>query len=111
MNTTTENPPSLLGTIGLLRLLLGLFTLAIAPLALFAANEPVGWYVVPVYLGPVFAILLFWGLLLDLIMTKVFMAEKSPEVVARYRSVLHFDLALLAILLLAWLPFFYGLVI
>lgn len=108
--TPSAAAPGLFATVGILRVMLGLTAVFLAPLALFADREPEGWLVLPVYIAPVLAILLFWGLLLDLIMARVFMAEKAPEAAAPYRRVLRYDGVLLGILVFSWTPFFYGLV-
>ncbi len=110
MNTSTLPQRGLLGSIGFLRAMLGLVVLCIAPLSWFAGHEPIGWYVIPVYIAPVFAILLLWGLMLDLIMTRVFMSEPATEGGVSYGLVMRYDLVLLAILILSWGPFFYQLV-
>jgi len=109
MNTSATVPPGFFTAIGFLRLMLGVVTLFLAPLAFFAASEPVGWRVLPVYIAPVLVILLFWGIMLDLIMARVFMAEKTPEEAYPYGLAMRFDLSLMFILLAAWGPFFYSL--
>ncbi len=110
MNTSTLPQRGLLASIGFLRAMMGLVVLGIAPLSWFAGHEPIGWYVMAVYVAPVLAILLLWGLMLDLIMTRVYMSEPATEGGISYGLVMRYDLALLAILLLSWGPFFYRLV-
>lgn len=110
MNSSLFPRRGLLASIGFLRAMLGIVVLVIAPLSWFAGHEPKGWYVMPVYIAPVLAILLLWGLILDLIMARVYMSEPATEGSVSYDLVMRFDLALLAILLLSWAPFFYKLV-
>ncbi|MDZ7754337.1 MAG: hypothetical protein U5S82_22515 [Gammaproteobacteria bacterium] len=110
MNTSSVPQRGLLASIGFLRTMLGLVVLVIAALSWFAGSEPTGWYVLPVYVAPVLAILLLWGLILDLIMTRVYMSEPATEDGPSYGLVMRFDLALFAILLVSWGPFFYKLV-
>lgn len=110
MNTSTLPRRGLLAHIGFLRTMLGLVVLCIAPLSWFAGHEPIGWYVLPVYIAPVLAVLLLWGLLLDLIMIRIYMSEPATEGGVSHGLAMRFDLVLLALLALSWGPFFYGLV-
>ena len=66
-----------------------------------------GWSMVNTLLFPVLAPLIFMLLMLDSLMTKVFMAEKPAEVRERLRRILRVNLIIGFALLLYWLPFFY----
>lgn len=110
--TQEENSPpqGFFSRIGFLRVLFALSVAVCAPMALYAQEEPLGWLVFPVYVAPVLVILLFWGLLFDMLMSRVFMSDKQGEARAPHRTVLWLDATLIVVLLLSWLPFFYSLV-
>ena len=66
-----------------------------------------GWAMATTLLAPVLAPIIFMLLMLDSLMTKVFMAEKPQEVRASLSRVLRVNLIIGVALLLYWLPFFY----
>lgn len=84
---------------------------AALPLIVFATRPgtlPVyeGFAVLPTLLMPVLAPVVLMLLLLDALMARVFMFEKTGAERARYRRIVTVDLVLSAALTLAWLPFF-----
>ena len=66
-----------------------------------------GWSMATTLLAPVLAPIIFMLLMLDSLMTKVFMAEKPVETRASLKRVLRVNLIVGVALLLYWLPFFY----
>ena len=100
-----------LGQYGALRVILGVFTLAVvlmAPLAGGAVQKS-GWRMFPTLIVPAVAPLFFFGYLLIMLMSRVFMSDASPRERQRLRMVIRTDAVLLALLVLAWGPFFYRL--
>ncbi len=94
--------------VGPLRLGLAVLIVLCLPLAFFTDAEASGWRIIPVYVGPVLAVIFVWLLLLDLLMSRVLMSEQPPEAQARYKMAMRLDAGLLAALLLFWGPFFYA---
>lgn len=92
--------------IGLLRLVLLGLALLCYPLALFADMEPVGIGVITAYVVPALVVILFFVLMLDALMNRVFMAEQGEQVRARNRLRMRADLLVAAGLILSWLSWF-----
>ena len=93
--------------IGVLRALLAALTLVLIAMAPFADTE-VGIKGVQLYtniIGPALAMIVFFVLLLDMLMTRVFMADKQEEERQRYRNILWLELTLFCVLLISWAPF------
>ena len=105
-----RTPSQLISRLGPLRLGLAVLVALCLPMAFFANVEPSGWRVIPVYVAPVLVVILIWVLLLDLLMSRVLMAEKPPQARQPYQMVMRLDGALLVALLVFWGPFYYGLV-
>ena len=98
--------------IGLLRLLLAALTLALIATAPFAELDA-GINGVQLYtnvIGPALTMIVFFVLLLDMLMTRVFMAEKQDSERERYKRILYLEMSLLCMLLLSWAPFIRALV-
>lgn len=102
------SPLRYLGRLGPLRVLLvftGLVTLVVRP----PAGTPTsleGWDFVYTVLIPVVAPIIFVLLLLDALMTRVFMTASEPgEPRQRLRTILATNLVVAAALLIAWTPF------
>jgi hypothetical protein len=72
----------------------------------FSDGNGTGWYVIPVHVAPVLVILNLWGLLLDLLMSWLFMIQKHDQERVRYRHILLWDGFLLVALFTFWGPFF-----
>lgn len=98
----------ILRQLGSLRVGLGVLALAVVLLRPAAGGAPVyeGWAVVPTLLVPTLAPLIFLGLVLDMLMTRVLMTDTQGGERGRYRTVLWTDFVLVALLALAWVPFF-----
>lgn len=92
--------------IGPLRLALLALAIACYPLVLFADMEPEGIGVVTAYVIPALVVILFFVLMLDALMNRVFMAEQDEEVRARNRLRMRADLLVAAGLVLSWLSWF-----
>lgn len=93
---------------GVLRLMLATLVLVLAGLSLYAPGpiEYEGWKVIPTLIAPVIAPIVFMGVLLDLLMARVWMIEAEPPVRRRLNLVTILDLVLLAILLFSWWDYF-----
>lgn len=96
----------LLARIGPLRAMLGGFVLLCLPVVFISGGDGVGWRVVPDQVIPALVALLVWSLPLDILMALVWMNEYQGAARARYRTVIRFNLALIAALLVCWGPFF-----
>jgi hypothetical protein len=51
----------------------------------------------------------FFILLLDMMMNRIFMSDKPEEQKAVHRHIIRIELVALVVMMLAWSPFFYGL--
>ena len=95
-----------LAHIGALRLsLLGL-TLLCYPLVWFSELEPVGIGLLTSYIAPAVVVMLFFVLLLDALMNRVFMIDLQGEARALRRSRMWLALAAVGGILLFWGPYF-----
>lgn len=97
----------LLQWLGPLRVMLALGALAVLILRPAAGTKAVyaGWAMVPTVLVPTLMPLVFMVLLLDTLMGAVLLAGR-PEERRRYQTVIAVDLALAALLVLWWWPYF-----
>lgn len=97
--------------LGVLRVALACVALVAVVLATSPGTEAVysGWDFVPTVLMPVFAPLILMGLLLDTMMSAIFMIEKEVDERRRYRKIMITNLSLVVLLLVRWLPFFMAL--
>lgn len=100
-----------LGYVGPLRVLLYLLSLVLALAAGAAGGETAyqGWAVIPTLVVPALVPIVFFVLLLDVMMSAVFMVDKQGAERRRYRHLLGLDLAVWLVLTAAWLPFFLAL--
>lgn len=116
MSEVSDNTPgftrsglgSFLARLGILRIgmiVLALATVIFAP----AAGMPMeasGWGLVRTVLAPVLAPLMFMLLLLDALMSRIFMTDQAGPARERFRRIVVLELALAAGLLVYWLPYF-----
>ena len=91
-------------------LLLSVVILIVA--APFTGDKTVtyGWQMMTTVIFPVLVPMYFFILPLDMTMCGILMQDKSDAVRSNYKLIIWFELVLLVILLLAWLPFVYRLV-
>jgi len=94
--------------LGLLRIVLFGFALVSMLLAPKPGTVPVasGWEMVSTLLAPVLAPLILMVLLLDVLMSRLFMVDKTGAERARLRKVLWIELVGSLVLFLYWLPYF-----
>lgn len=94
--------------LGAMRALLMCAVLAMLVFVPVPGTSPVyqGWALIPTILVPVLAPILFMVLMLDVLMTSVFMTDKKGALRARYRTILFIELALAAGFVLFWAPYF-----
>ncbi len=87
---------------------LTLFALALlcSPLVWLADSEPQGIGVLFAYVVPALVVILFFVLMLDALMNRVFMVEQDAETTTRHRLRMRADLVVAAILVLSWLNWF-----
>jgi len=57
-------------------------------------------------LAPVVSLILVFVILLDMLMSRVFMIEKEADVVARFKFILKIEFLVLACLIGFWAPYF-----
>lgn len=97
---------SVLSRLGPFRITLALATALLILSAPFALGEAQyhDWRILPTVVAPVFAVMLMFLLPLDMLMSWVF-ARGDPERAPRLKAVIRTEIALIAMLLLAWWPF------
>lgn len=101
-----------MGDVGAMRLVLfgfGVLSLLLAPDPGTPASID-GWGLVSTVLAPVLAPLILMVLLLDTMMSALFMSDKEGDARARYKTILLIDLIVAAVVFLYWLPYFVALV-
>ena len=94
-----------------MRIALGLSMLILTAFAPFAGG-PVEYHsirIVPSLLVPTLVPMIAFVVLFDMLMTRVFMVEKSGHERTRLKRILWFESGLLAVLIIAWWSFFSGL--
>ena len=95
-----------LNDVGAMRLTLIGAALLSLPMVLFADMQPSGIGVMTAYIIPAVVVLLFFVLMLDALMNRVFMIEQPPEVQSLKRMRMWLDLATGGALLLIWGAYF-----
>ncbi len=98
--------PPLLANLGPLRMALLALALLCCPLVWLADSEPEGIGVLFAYVVPALIVILFFILMLDALMNRVFMVEQDSDTVARYRLRLRADLLVAAVLVISWFGWF-----
>lgn len=64
-----------------------------------------GWELVPTLIVPALIPIIFFGMLLELMMSTVFMLDaEEPDKKARFRTIVKIDVVIIAGLLLFWVP-------
>ena len=66
-----------------------------------------GWGLFPDIIAPVVSMILVFGILLDMLMSRVFMLEKSVEERAKFSSIIKLEALTLLALIGLWSPYFY----
>ncbi|HEX5514080.1 MAG TPA: hypothetical protein VFY81_06770 [Gammaproteobacteria bacterium] len=111
MNNKSKSPRRTLkqatADLGALRLMLG--ALAVL-MVVFAPSSSVeaqrsGWGLIATGVLPALGPMVFMVLLLDMLMSRVFMADADVTGKRRYRRAILFDGAMALLILLSWLPF------
>lgn len=98
---------SYLKRIGFLRAVLMFVTLLLVLLAPFAGGyvQTSGWRLITTLIAPVSFVIFFFILCLDMLMTRLFMSERSPAERQRLVMILRSEAVLLVVLVSSWLPF------
>jgi len=98
----------LLRQLGVLRTMLALVLCILAALAPFALARTSyqGWAFVTTVIVPALVPIFFFVILLDILMSALFLSSSTGEQRARYCVVIRIELALWALLTLAWTPLF-----
>lgn len=94
-------------TVHPLRALLLLVAAVVVVMAPFSEG-PVqysGWAMFPTLIAPVFMVTLLFVLPLDMVMSAVFMSGAEDGKRARYKLIIRSELALMAVMIIAWIPF------
>ena len=94
--------------VGALRAMLYILVLMLTVSALFSFGEThkSGLMMFPTLIAPVLVPMFFFVIPLDMTMCKIMMSDKSEQSRKRYKNMIWLDLAALAILFVAWLPFY-----
>jgi hypothetical protein len=64
------------------------------------------WRIFPTVIAPAFMLILIFVLPLDMTMARIFMSDANETQRNQLKSAIKVDAILMAVLLLAWLPFF-----
>ncbi len=75
----------------------------------FTTNDEVrleGWGLFPDILAPVLAVILFFGLCLDMLMSRVYMSSLDEDGKGRFRTIIRTELLTLVIMVGLWIPYF-----
>ena len=75
----------------------------------FTTNNEVrleGWGLFPDILAPVLAVILFFGLCLDMLMSRVYMSSLDEDGKARFRTIIRMELLTLVVMVSMWIPYF-----
>lgn len=93
--------------IGFLRGALVVVVLSLIALAPFAGGPAQfsGWGLVVTVVAPAFYVVVLFVLPLDMLMTRVFMSDKSGAERARFRRILWTEAVLLVLMIASWAPF------
>jgi hypothetical protein len=99
----------LITRVGPLRLMLQVLAVIFVFLAL-AVGETVhynGWKMLPTLIVPALIPIIFFGMLLELLMSTVFLIDaEEPEKKSRFKLIVKTDLLIVAGLILFWIPVF-----
>jgi hypothetical protein len=95
--------------VGLLRIIIAGIAVLCLPLVFFSGAGSAGWGILPSQIAPVIVVLLVWVLPFDMLMARVFMADRAEDERERYRTIIKFDGILMIVLLVFWGPFFFAL--
>lgn len=93
--------------IGALRMILALVAVT-AMVFSFFTGDPVkeGWAMVPTLIVPAIIPILFFVLLLDVLMSAVFMIDAVAEERSRFRFIILIDMISVILIVALWLPYF-----
>lgn len=89
-----------------MRSILAALALLCSPLVWLTDSTPQGIGVLFAYVIPVLVVILFFVLMLDALMNRVFMIEQDSDTVARHRLRLRTDLVVATVLLVSWFGWF-----
>ena len=70
------------------------------------ADDYMGWNVIPAIVMPACVPMVFMGLLLDALMSRVWMVDTEGLERRRFKTIMIIDLIMAITLLVAWLPYF-----
>ena len=98
----------LLARLGALRIMLVILTLALVFAAPAPGTRPEyhGWGMIPTLIVPTLAPIVFMVLLLDVMMSAVFMVDKRGAERARLKYIVFLQLLLAGTLMVVWYPYF-----
>jgi hypothetical protein len=101
------NLSQLISNIGPLRFMLQVLTLIFVFLSLSVGDTIYysGWRILTTLVVPALIPIIFFGILLELLMSTVFMVDaEEPDKKARFKTIIKIDLLLVAGLLSFWVP-------
>ena len=97
---------TLIARLGTLRVILLMSALICSPMVWLADSEPEGIGVITAYVVPSLVIMLFFVLLLDAMMNRIFMLEQTGQHKADRRLRMWSALVTVAIMVTFWVPYF-----
>jgi hypothetical protein len=96
----------------LLRIVMIIFTLALAVLSRFAGDEVFysGWKIIPTLIAPAVAPIMFFVIWLDVLMSWVFSIDAAQGEKSRFGRIIITDVVLVIVLTVSWFGYFSSLV-
>jgi hypothetical protein len=100
---------SVIVDIGELRIMLIVMAIISISQVPFTTNDEVrleGWGLFPDILAPVLAVILFFVLCLDMLMSRVYMSSLDEDGKGRFRAIIRAELLTLIVMVGVWVPYF-----
>ncbi len=95
--------------IGVLRIAVAIIAVSFLPFVFFDGQSQSVLGIVATQAVPGLVLFMIWALPFDMIMARVFMADKQGPERDRHKTVIKLDLAIMVLLLVFWGPFFFSL--
>ncbi|MDH5648693.1 MAG: hypothetical protein OEY67_03475 [Gammaproteobacteria bacterium] len=101
---------NIVSRIGVLRAVLAFVAISIVVMSQFTGDRAVyeGWRMVPTLIVPAIVPIVFFVLLLDMLMSGVFMADAEGEGKKKFKFIIMMDLVFVLGVATLWFPYFYS---
>ncbi|MGD8999517.1 MAG: hypothetical protein PVF75_03810 [Granulosicoccaceae bacterium] len=77
--------------------------------SVFTTNDEVrmqGWGIFPDVFAPVLSIILVFVIMLDVLMSRIYMSDQADDIKQRYRTIIRAELLSVLLLFVVWAPYF-----